>query len=167
MYASLDGIVCQTKDAYTDQGFSITFFEGITDKENHIRICATVSHRLGHEKEYFYDVPMDGKGLAGKANMIPIHAKASSTSYARRYLMCMIWNIPTGDDNDGGSVANVEVVGDKELNILRDLLADMDISEDKFISMLKIDKLENLPMKQYAYAKATLDASKLKRKEKK
>lgn len=102
-YASLDNIIFETKAIYTEQGFSISFHEGVTEKPEHIRVCADVTHRLGHKEPYFYDVPMDGKGLKGNANMTPIHAKASSTSYGRRYLMCMIWNIPTGDDNDGNN----------------------------------------------------------------
>lgn len=102
-YAALDEIICQAKDVYTLHGFSISFYEGTTDKPEHIRVCADVIHSMGHKETYFYDVPMDGKGIRGNANMTMIHGKASSTSYGRRYLMCMIWNIPTGDDDDGNA----------------------------------------------------------------
>lgn len=110
-YASLDEIICKTKEIYTGNGFSISFYEGSTDKVEYVRICADVIHQLGHKETYHYDVPLDGRGIKGNVNMTLIHAKASSTSYARRYLMCMIWNIPTGDDdgNAGGGLGKPEV----------------------------------------------------------
>lgn len=100
-YAGLDDIIESAKPIYTNEGFSIIFYEGQSDKQEHIRICADVLHTAGHKETYYYDVPLDGVGIKGNANMTKIHAKASSTSYGRRYLMCMIWNIPTGDDDDG------------------------------------------------------------------
>ena len=112
-YASLDKIIEQTKKIYTSHGFSISFYEGDTAKENHIRICADVVHGAGHKETYHYDVPMDGVGIKGNANMTAIHAKASSTSYARRYLMCMIWNIPTEDNDAQAAGKVVEYIDDK------------------------------------------------------
>ena len=100
-YAPLDAIVNDTKGIYTEEGFSVTFYEGDARDDNHIRVYADVSHALGHSKTFYYDAPLEGKGLQGNTNMTPTHAKASSISYSRRYLMCMIFNIPTGDDDDG------------------------------------------------------------------
>ncbi|MFH1511130.1 MAG: ERF family protein [Candidatus Woesearchaeota archaeon] len=107
-YASLDEIICTTKEIYTKEGFSISFNEGETEKADHIRICATVLHQAGHKETYHYDVPLDGKGLRGNSNMTAIHGKASSISYGRRYLMYMIFNIPTGDDDDGNKAGAIE-----------------------------------------------------------
>ena len=152
-YASLDLIISKTKEVYTKHGFSISFFEGHTDKENHIRICADVIHKLGHKENYYYDVPLDGKGIKGNTNMTAIHAKASSTSYGRRYLMCMIWNIPTGDDTDGNMPeAPVEYIDEKQLSQLRDMVDNNDcIDEKKLFTFFKIASLENLPKEKYAY----------------
>ncbi|WP_230682076.1 hypothetical protein, partial [Streptococcus pneumoniae] len=76
-------------------------------------------------------------------NMTKILAKASSTAYGRRYLMCMIWNIPT-QDNDGN--VDVEIINEKQLGNLRDQLIALDKKEDMFCTYLGIDKLENLPL---------------------
>ncbi len=151
-YASLDLIIQQTKKIYTECGFSISFYEGITAVPEHIRICADVVHALGHKETYFYDVPLDGKGIQGNANMTKIHAKASSTSYARRYLMCMIWNIPTGDDNDAQTEVDQSLISDKQLGQLRDLMADKNITEVQMCKYLKIDSMESIP--SIAYGKA-------------
>lgn len=113
-YAGLDEIITKTKEIYTAYGFSMSFNEGVTARLDHIRICANVLHKLGHKESYSYDVPLDGVGIKGSTFMTKIHAKASSISYGRRYLMCMIWNISTGDDNDGnnGSKKTVFTVSD-------------------------------------------------------
>jgi len=102
-YAGLDEIIESTKPIYTNEGFSIIFYEGQSAGPECIRICADVLHTAGHKETFYYDVPLDGVGIKGNPMMTKIHAKASSTSYGRRYLMCMIWNIPTGDDDDGNS----------------------------------------------------------------
>ena len=103
MYAKLEGVIEASKPAYTAQGFSVVFYEGVTEVEGHIRVCADVLHRDGHKEPYHYDVPLGGVGIAGKVNMTAIHAKATSVTYGRRYLLCMIWNIPTQDDDGNGS----------------------------------------------------------------
>ena len=58
-YASLTHIVCETKKIYTDEGFSICFYEGETQKPEHIRICADVTHRLGHKETFYLDMPLE------------------------------------------------------------------------------------------------------------
>jgi hypothetical protein len=88
-YADLGSVINMVKPVYTAQGFSVIFYEGETTVADNIRICADVLHR-------------DGKGIAGKVNMIDIHAKATSVTYGQRYLMTMIWNIPT-QDTDGNA----------------------------------------------------------------
>jgi len=102
-YAGLDSVIDMSKPVYTEQGFSIIFYEGKTDVADNIRVCADVLHRAGHKETYHFDVPLDGVGIKGNANMTKIHGKASSVSYGRRYLLCMIWNIPTQDDDGQGA----------------------------------------------------------------
>lgn len=103
-YAGLDGVIEMAKPVYTEQGFSIIYYEGETKVADHIRVCADVLHKSGHKETYHYDVPLGGVGIQGKVNMTKIHAKATSVTYGRRYLLCMIWNIPTADDD--GNVAD-------------------------------------------------------------
>ena len=152
MYASLDDIICKTKEVYTEQGFSISFYEGETQKENHVRICADVIHSAGHKEQFFYDVPMDGKGLKGNANMTQIHGKASSFSYGRRYLMCMIWNIPTGNDGDGN--VPLEAITETQVKTLDNILKELkgDKRKEKFLAYMKVDSLEKINEKDFKKA---------------
>lgn len=98
-YAGLDGVIEMSKPVYTKQGFSIIYYEGETEVAESIRVCADVLHRAGHKETYHLDVPLGGVGIKGVVNMTKIHAKATSVTYGRRYLLCMIWNIPTQDDD--------------------------------------------------------------------
>jgi hypothetical protein len=161
-YASLEDIINKTREIYTARGFSISFYEGITDKQEQIRICADVVHASGHKETYWYDVPLDGMGLRGNSNMTKIHAKASSTSYARRYLMCMIWNIPTGDD-DGNSTVETELINAEEINNIEDLLVESESDVNKFFAYMKVDSVHSIPKSKYRVAVAALEA-KLKAK---
>ena len=99
-YEDLGSVIEMVGPVYTAQGFSVVFYEGKAEKPDDIRVCADVLHRDGHKETYHYDVPLGGKGIAGKVNMIDIHAKATSVTYGQRYLLRMIWNIPT-KDTDG------------------------------------------------------------------
>jgi len=102
-YADLGDIIESAKPIYTKEGFSVIFYEGDTTIPEHIRICADVLHSAGHKETYHYDIPLDGEGIKGNAMMTKIHGKSSSVAYGRRYLMCMIWNIPTLDNDGNGS----------------------------------------------------------------
>ena len=159
-YADLSDVIETTQPIYTKEGFSVTFDEGESPLPEHTRILADVIHHAGHTRSYHYDVPLDGKGIQGNANMTKIHGKASSTSYGRRYLMCMIWNIPTSD-NDGNTIA-VEVITEKQLHELRDMIIEKGIETKtgKLCAILKVETLETLPAKDFDRAKQLIKEAK-------
>jgi hypothetical protein len=102
-YAKLEDINAVITPVYTRYGFSISFDEGVPRKEEDIRIEARVLHRLGHFEDFYYDLPLDIGGLRGNENKTPGQAKGSSTTYCRRYLTTMIFNLTIGEDLDGNN----------------------------------------------------------------
>jgi len=102
-YANLKQILIQTKPIYTTEGFSLMFYEGETAKESHKRVCVDIMHREGHTEKRYGDFAIQTTGIAGKAMMTQIHGEGSAFMYGRRYLTCMIFNIPTGEDDDGNA----------------------------------------------------------------
>jgi len=105
-YADLEAILAMCRPIYTDEGFAVTFAEGFsTDKhplkDGCIRMVADIMHQSGHTKTVTADVPLDDRGPQGQVNKTGTQATGSSFSYGRRFLNCMIWNIGTGDDNNG------------------------------------------------------------------
>jgi hypothetical protein len=159
MYAGLDDVIEMSKAVCSKHNFSVTFSEGSTEAKEHIRIIATVLHKDGHKELYHYDVPLGGKGIKGVVNMTAIHAKATSVSYGQRYLLCMIWNIPTKDnDGNSGNPGNtdkpgptVEPPNEKETEVLQ-LIADKIPPKDGYVvSLRKIGALCFASYSKYPY----------------
>lgn len=108
-YAKLDAINAGLVPVYTRHGFSLSFSQGDSDKEGHIRIACQVAHELGHVETRHVDLPLDMTGIQGSVNKTAIHATGSTYSYGRRYLTCMIFNVSTGDDDDGQAAGTGEL----------------------------------------------------------
>lgn len=102
-YADLDTIITCIAPVYTAKGFSISFNTEECADKSVIRVLATLSHSGGHSRQYRYDAPLDDTGSGGKTTKTKIQAAGSTNSYARRYLICMIFNVTTADDNDGNA----------------------------------------------------------------
>lgn len=163
-YADLKDIIEMAKPVYTENGFSVIFYEGKTEQAECIRVCADVLHELGHKESFFYDVPLDGVGIKGNANMTKIHGKASSTSYGQRYLMCMIWNIPTGDDDGNAGGKKETPITEEEMNILNDWMLSANRSEQQVCNTFKIGSFKDMNRPLYvriiAGLKATVEKAK-------
>lgn len=162
-YADLGDILISANPIYTQEGFSVIFYEGETTLPGHIRICADILHRAGHKETYHYDIPLDGVGIQGNPNMTKIHGKSSSVSYGRRYLMCMIWNIPT-QDNDGNMAGTlpsvVDFIDNKQKNQIVDMLADKEIPIPQFLTYMKIDNLDVMPKAKFSQAVIAIQSRK-------
>lgn len=103
-YAKYETILTQAKPCYTQNGFSLSFYQGEA-KDGFIRVCCDVMHIDGHSKSFFVDLPVDMVGIKGTANKTEIHGTASTFSYAKRYLFCMIFNIQIADTDDDAQAA--------------------------------------------------------------
>ena len=105
-YADLKTVLLSAKPVYTAEGFSLMFYEGETTVDNHKRVCVDIMHEMGHTKQRYGDFAIQTTGIAGKSMMTQIHGEGSAFMYGRRYLTCMIFNIPTGDDDDGNAAGS-------------------------------------------------------------
>ena len=152
-YAGLENVLEIAKPVYTKHGFSIIFYEGETEVSENIRVCANVLHKSGHKETYHFDVPLDGVGIKGNANMTKIHGKASSVSYGRRYLLCMIWNIPTEDDDGNGNNKKPKPEPDKpsekNLEVLAMIAEALEPSKGKKVDIDKLGALFYSILGQY------------------
>jgi hypothetical protein len=167
-YADLGDILKIAQPVYTAEGFSVIFYETDCPIPEHIRVCADVLHSAGHKETYHYDVPLDGTGIKGNANMTKIHGKSSSVSYGRRYLMCMIWNIPTQDDDGNSAGQVVELIGEKEISQIVDFLAEIGTgAEAKFLKYMGVEKIEDINKSNFAKAISALQAGLKMKKESK
>ena len=137
-YANLKEILINTKPVYTEAGFSLMFYEGETTKEDHKRVCVDIMHNEGHTETRYGDFAIQTTGIAGKAMMTQIHGEGSAFSYGRRYLTCMIFNIPTGDDDDGNAAEKKEskFTTEKQKKEIKSLFKTLDFSKEEIENRL-------------------------------
>lgn len=108
-YATLAAINEAITPIYTAEGLSVSFdtYSLERDKDlppldtGKVRVIGFCSHKGGHTRKYHLDGALDDAGKDGTKNKTGIQAMGSTVSYLRRYLVCMIFNVATADDNDG------------------------------------------------------------------
>lgn len=92
----------------SEGGFSLSFGTADCPIPEHRRVTCHVSHVGGHSRDYQADLPIDTLGPQGKPNKSLMHGCGSTMSYGRRYLTMLIFNVPTGDDDDGNAFGQRE-----------------------------------------------------------
>lgn len=128
-YESLDALNKVISPVYTSNGFSVSFGTDECPLEDMIRVAAEVTHRGGWTKDYHYDLPYDMLGLKGNQNKTKIHASGSTLSYGRRYLLKLIFNLTTVDENDDdGNAAGGDELRDAIYQELQKVFFDRSIS---------------------------------------
>ena len=156
-YSDLNQINAQITPIYTKHGFALSFGTDDCPLENHIRITCEVSHTGGFTKRYKYDSALDGEGMQGKRNKTSVQAAGSSSSYGRRYLIMLIFNIATSDDNDGNGA--VQLINDDQLTQLNKSISEVggDI-EEKILKWARIEHLHKLPASRFSNAMKVVEA---------
>lgn len=102
-YATLAAVDAVARPIYTAHGFALSFDTDDCVKENHVRVVCRVHHAAGHAESFHLDMPCDGKGAKGNSVMTTTHAVASAISYARRYLLSMVFSLCIEKDDDGNA----------------------------------------------------------------
>lgn len=96
-YASYENIMKVIKPSLKEYGFSASFKPSVEGQK--LIVNCVISHRDGHSETTSLELPHDTSG--SKNN---VQAIGSSMSYAKRYTLCLMFNIPTGgEDNDGNT----------------------------------------------------------------
>ena len=99
-FAKLEDINDAIRPILHKYGFAVTF--RIKNESNLIWVYTVLSHKQGHSEETSIPLALDTSGSKN-----PVQAVGSSISYGKRYGICAMLNISTGDDVDGGLPTNV------------------------------------------------------------
>jgi hypothetical protein len=148
-YAGYDEILKQCQPIYTAEGFSVTFYQGHATAENPLdkdsnRIMADIMHEAGHTKTVYVDIPVETTGIKGNSNMTKTHATGSSIQYGRGYLMRMIFNIPTGDDDDGNKAGGIiKYISDKQKSSIVDMFNSLELTAIQKANFFKLVSVES------------------------
>ena len=156
-YARLEAIADQITPIYTKHGFSLSFGTAESPKEGHYRVTCKIMHEGGYRENEHADIPIDGAGLRGNSNKTATHAFGSTTSYGRRYLKLLIFDIATRDDDDGNAAGGNGPISEDQQNSLRAMIDEVGGNIPAFCKYFRIDKLGDLPAGQYDRAVKALE----------
>lgn len=158
-YAALDRAL---RPIYTRHGFSLSFDSGIGAPENHVRVLCYVGHSEGFTRTYQVEMPADGKGAKGGDVMTKTHAAGSAFTYGQRYLLKLIFNVATGENDDDGNAAGGAIITDEQRDALLELVNKTGADVRKFCAYMGVDSIASIPAKRYANAMSALEAKKVK-----
>jgi hypothetical protein len=113
MYAKLEDINDIIRPTLHKFGFAVTFRSSQTEKA--VVVVTVLSHRAGHSEETSIALPPDTSG-----NKTPVQAVGSSIEYGKRYGICLILNISTGKDCDGGTPSVLTAVAADWVAVIQD-----------------------------------------------
>lgn len=109
-YANLAAIAKAIRPLYTGEGLSLSFDSNRQvlnadgkpidpPRQGWFRTVGIVSHSAGYSRLHHIDLPSDDVGVKGTTNKTPIQGVVSMTTYGRRVLECMVFNVSTEDDD--------------------------------------------------------------------
>ena len=101
-YARLEDINDAIRPALQKFGFCVTFR---IDQQNieSVKITAVCAHKLGHSENASLTLPLDKSGSKNA-----VQAIGSTVSYGKRYTLCALLNISTGDDTNGFKLGSTQ-----------------------------------------------------------
>lgn len=161
-YADLAAIEEQAMPIIHDFGFGVNFQPAGYNDKGELQIKWTISHEAGHSESDIAGIPVDGAGSQGKVNKTGTQAFGSTATYGRRYLLCMLFNISTGDDRDGNNApqSEPETITADQVTFILDLLNDTDSDIEQFCKMGNIEAVPQMLARDFDAAVRLLNQKK-------
>lgn len=99
-YARFEDIMRIVKPIMQRYGFAVSFRTNTGD--NCVKVTGVLMHKDGHREETEMTLPVDSSGSKNT-----VQAIGSSTAYGKRYVLCALLNIATGDEDDDGQASDL------------------------------------------------------------
>ncbi|MDI6838059.1 MAG: ERF family protein [Rhizobiaceae bacterium] len=148
-YADLAAIEEQAMPIIYKHGFGVSFQPDGYNEIGELLIKWEISHSSGYVRNGVGAIPVDGAGAKGAVNKTGTQAFGSTATYGRRYLLCMLFNISTGDDRDGNRIPSDDNEGntitDDQAAEIRDLLEKAEFDIEKACALWKIEAIPDIP----------------------
>lgn len=150
-FAKLEDINDAIRPVLQKYGFAITF--RVKAESGLVWVKTVLSHRDGHSEDTAIPLPLDTSGSKNAVQSV-----GSTISYGKRYGLCAMLNISTGDDLDGASADDAadskhqqeaNAITKQQLNDLMGRLAKANIPVDNFCKKLRVERLQDLQANRY------------------
>lgn len=157
-YADLAAIEEQAMPIIYAHGFGVSFQPDGYNELGELLIRWEISHAGGYVRNGIGAIPVDGAGAKGGVNKTGTQAFGSTATYGRRYLLCMLFNISTGDDRDGNRVSGPEgPISPEQTTQLREKIEAVGADIERFCNRWGIEALPDLPAAKLKEAMDSLD----------
>lgn len=149
-YAPLEAIVEAITPIWKKHGFGLSF-ETRNVENGFLHVIAIVGHADGCTRSYEYDVPVEtGLTADGDVRMTAPQTYGTTTTFARRYATCMIFNVvtkraPELRDRDGETKPAGEKVTPAQVAAIEAALRTKDMPPKRFCQYFKIRSVSDLP----------------------
>lgn len=159
-YADLAAIEDQAMPIIYKHGFGVSFQPDGYNELGELLIKWEISHSGGYVRNGIGAIPVDGAGAKGGVNKTGTQAFGSTATYGRRYLLCMLFNISTGDDRDGNVAHDQEdtatLLTPAQVSTVRELIEKADLDIEQFCGYWKVDAVPDLPISKFNDVVASL-----------
>lgn len=153
-HATLAEAATKIAEALSKVGISHNW--DVAHKEIGIVVTCTLTHFKGHSESV--EMPPVQPDNSGKKNAI--QQIGSAITYMQRYSLMSITGLAAKDqDDDGaGSGEQVETLTEDEIANMQALLEDVGANKESFLKYMKVDKLGDIPRKNYKATMATIES---------
>jgi len=158
-YAKIEDINDAVLPIISQYGFGVSFKILSQGKEG-VTVQAVLKHLSGHQESTDLFMPYDKCGAKGSVNKTDIHATGSTITYAKRYAMCMLLDISTGNDTDGNNITS-QFITAEQVREITDLLESTQANKIKFIrDVMGVEAIPKILSQDYKKAMNILKTKK-------
>jgi hypothetical protein len=155
-YADLADIEMQAMPIIHRHGFGVSFQPNGYNEKGELRILWEITHDGGHSRSDTADIPIDNVGAKGTVNKTGTQAFGSTATYGRRYLLCMLFNISTGDDRDGNQVKQTKFITEEQVQQLQNKIVEVGADPVKSLKVFKIEAFTEMKASEFPKAMQAL-----------
>lgn len=160
-YVSFEALDDAMRPLYTRMGFSPSFSaEPMPD--GRVLVVCDLYHRSGVSKRYSVPMTPSAKGAKGGDVMTQIQAEGAAVSFGRRYLLLMMFNIATSEDDRASQTVSTDKITESQRDDLIQRCADAKISKANFCTAFSIAEVGDLPAAKLTDAINRIDGHKKK-----
>lgn len=154
-FAKLEDINDGVRPTLQKYGFGVSF--SISQGNALLTVTAKLLHRLGHSEVTAISLPIDNSGSKNA-----VQGSGSTVSYGKRYAMCALLNISTGDDVDGHQPEpksdGIEYLSEDDVFEILSLLADAKITKEAFVKAAGVPEISKIHKSRFEISKKWIAA---------
>lgn len=149
-YMKYEDIDLQIRPLLAEEGFSI--LHDRDEQNGKMIVKTTLKHRAGHEEKVQSVLPFDQPNQLKNA----VQAAVSTFSYGKRVNVCSLLNIVAeGEDDD--AQGTTKLIDEDQFNEIISLLDRTKTEQAKFLQIMQINEIADLPTSKYPSVIASLN----------